>query len=117
MKPLNEAKRLRIYISSTDKFRYSPLYEMIVYAARRYGLSGATVFKGIMGYGSSSEIHTYKLWELSEKMPLTIEIIDDQEKIEEFIEIIKPYFDKIGKGYLMTTENTTVIMHKSGVRK
>lgn len=117
MKPLSEAKRLRIYISSTDKFRYSPLYEVIVYAARRYGISGATVLKGMMGYGSSSEVHTLKLWELSEKMPLIVEIVDGPEKIDHFYEIIKPYFEKIGKGCLITTENITVIMHKTGGSK
>lgn len=114
MKQLSEAKRLRIYISSTDRFRYSPLYEVIVYAARRYGISGATVLKGVMGYGSSSEIHSYKLWELTEKMPLVVEIVDEPEKINRFYEIIKPYFEKIGKGCLITIDNTTIIMHKTG---
>ena len=56
MKPDDKAKRLRIYISSTDKFEHKPLYEVIVYAARKNGLTGATVLKGIMGYGASSEI-------------------------------------------------------------
>jgi PII-like signaling protein len=117
MKPFSEAKRLRIYMSSTDKFRYSPLYEVIVYAARRYGITGASVFKGIMGYGSSSEIHTLKLWELSEKMPLVVEIVDEPEKIDRFYEIIKPYFDKIGKGCMITFDTTSILMHKTGGRK
>jgi PII-like signaling protein len=117
MQPDDKAKRLRIYISSTDKFEHSPLYEVIVYAARSYGLTGATVLKGIMGYGASSEIYTDKLWEISEKIPLVIEIIDESHKIEPFIEHITPYFEKAGKGFIVTLEETTVLMHKTGSRK
>jgi uncharacterized protein len=117
MKPLSEAKRLRVYISSTDKFKYSPLYEVIVYAARRYGLAGATVFKGTMGYGSSSEIHSNKLWELSEKLPVIVEIIDETDKIYKFYETLKPYFEKIDKGYMITIDNVTIVTHKTGKNK
>jgi uncharacterized protein len=114
MNPDNKAKRLRIYVSSTDQFKHAPLYEVIVYAARRYGITGATVFKGIMGYGASSEIYSNKLWEVSEKLPLVIEIIDEDKKIDSFFETIKPYFDKIGKGHIITIDETSVIMHKVG---
>jgi uncharacterized protein len=117
MQPDDKAKRLRIYISSTDKFEHSPLYEIIVYEARSYGLTGATVLKGIMGYGASSEIYTDKLWEISEKIPLVIDIIDESHKIEPFIEHITPYFEKAGKGFIVTLEETTVIMHKTGSKK
>jgi PII-like signaling protein len=117
MQPDDKAKRLRIYISSTDKFEHSPLYEIIVYESRSYGLTGATVLKGIMGYGASSEIYTDKLWEISEKIPLVIEIIDESHKIEPFIEHITPYFEKAGKGFIVTLEETTVIMHKTGSKK
>jgi len=102
MQPDDKAKRLRIYISSTDKFEHSPLYEIIVYEARSYGLTGATVLKGIMGYGASSEIYTDKLWEISEKIPLVIEIIDESHKIEPFIEHITPYFEKVGRIHCYT---------------
>jgi uncharacterized protein len=114
MKPGDKAKRLRIYISSTDKFKHSPLYEVIVYAARRYGISGATVLKGVMGFGASSEIYSNKLWEISEKLPLVVEIIDESHKIDSFFESIKPFFDKIGKGHIITMDETTVILHKTG---
>ena len=117
MQPEDKAKRLRIYISSTDKFEHSPLYEVIVYAARSYGLTGATVLKGIMGFGSSSEIYSDKLWEISEKIPLVIEIIDESHKIEPFIEHINPYFEKAGKGYIITLDETTVLKHKTGNKK
>lgn len=117
MKPYNKAKRLRIYLSSTDKFKHTPLYEVIVFAARRYGLTGATVLKGIMGFGASSEIHSNKLWEITEKLPIVIEIIDESHKIESFLESIKPYFEKMGKGHLITIEETTIVIHKTGKRR
>jgi PII-like signaling protein len=113
----DKAKRLRIYISSTDKFEHSPLYEVIVYSARSFGLTGATVFKGIMGYGASSEIYSNKLWEISEKVPLVIEIIDESLKIGSFIEHIKPYFEKAGKGHIITLDDTTILVHRTGIKK
>jgi PII-like signaling protein len=113
----DRATRLRIYISSTDKYEHSPLYEVIVYAAKSYGLTGATVLKGIMGFGASSEIYSNKLWEISEKVPLVIEIIDESHKIEPFIDHIKPFFEKAGKGHIITLEETKVIMHKTGKKK
>jgi len=112
-----KAKRLRIYISSTDKFEHKPLYEVIVYSARKHGIAGATVLKGIMGYGSSSQIYTDKLWEISEKTPLIVEIIDETHKIDSFILSIKPVFDNLGKGHIVTAEETTVILHKTGTKK
>lgn len=117
MKPEDKAKRLRIYISSTDKFRHSPLYEVIVFAASRYGIAGATVLKGVMGYGASSEVYTNKLWEISEKVPLIVEIIDEPGKIDSFIETLKPVFDEIGKGHIITLDETTIIMHRTGIKK
>jgi PII-like signaling protein len=117
MKPDDIAKRLRIYISSTDKFEHKPLYEVIVYSARSYGITGATVLKGIMGYGASSEIYSDKLWEISEKIPLVVEIIDEPEKIDSFIDSIKPFFDKIGKGHIITVDETTIIRHNPGIKK
>ena len=114
MKPNDKAKRLRIYISSTDKYEHTPLYEVIVYTAREKGITGATVLKGIMGYGASSEIYSNKLWEITEKIPLVIEIIDESYKIESLFESIKPLFDKTGKGHIITIDETTVLMHKQG---
>jgi uncharacterized protein len=117
MKPYEKAKRLRIYISSTDKVEHKPLYEVIVFSARNFGITGATVLKGIMGFGSSSEIYSDKLWEISEKIPLVVEIIDESSKIEAFIESIKPLFENIGKGHLVTVDETLIIFHKPGVKK
>lgn len=108
-----EATLLRIFISSTDKFRHKPLYEVIVYAARRYGLAGATVMKGLMGYGGSSMVYSPKIWEVVEKAPLVIEIIDQEEKIADFLRLISPYFEKVKSGCIVTTEKARIIFHKT----
>lgn len=117
METNSEAKLLRIFISSTDKFKHTPLYEVIVFAAKRYGLSGATVLKGVMGYGASHVISSMKFWEFTEKMPMVVEIVDDAEKIEKFTETILPYFDKIRYGGMITLEKAIIVLHKQGTKK
>ncbi|MCX6280806.1 MAG: DUF190 domain-containing protein [Bacteroidetes bacterium] len=114
MEITGEAKLLRIFISSTDKFRHKPLYEVIVFAAKRYGLAGATVLKGCMGYGASSMVYSQKLWDISEKMPIIIEIVDDSVKIDGFVDSILPYFEKVPKGGLITLEKVSIVLHKRG---
>lgn len=108
---------LRFFISNTDKFRHAPFYETIVYAAKRYGLNGATVFRGTMGFGSSSVIHSVKFWEIAEKVPVVIEIIDEKEKIDCFIEKILPWSDKLKFGCLITVEDVRVVLHIKGSKK
>ena len=112
-----QAKILRIFISSTDKFRHTPLYEVLVYAAKRYDLAGATVLKGTMGYGTSSAVHSQKFWEVSEKLPMVVEIVDEAEKIDAFAETLLPYFEKIHTGCMITSEKTDIILHKRGGKK
>ncbi|WP_321518844.1 DUF190 domain-containing protein [uncultured Bacteroides sp.] len=117
MEAKSEAKILRIFISNTDKFKHSILYETIVFAAKRYGLAGATVTKGIMGFGSSSIIRSVKFWEITEKLPVVVEIADESEKIDMFIEKILPWFDYLPSGCLITVENASIILHKQGKTK
>lgn len=105
-----EAKLLRIFISNTDTFKHRPLYEMVVYAAKRYGMAGATVLKGTMGYGSSSVIRSVKFWEITEKLPLVIEIIDEAEKI-------LPWFEKLRYGCLISVEKAEILLYKQGEKK
>lgn len=112
-----EAKILRIFISSTDKFKHTPLYEVIVFAAKRYGLAGATVLKGVMGFGASRSINSMKFFEISEKMPMVVEIIDESEKIDKFAELIIPYFEKITSGCMITSEKASIILYKKGKKK
>ncbi len=81
---------LRIFIGESDRHEGAPLYEWIVREARREGLAGATVLRGIMGFGRHSRIHTSKILRLSMDMPLVIEIVDEREKLEAFLDHIDP---------------------------
>lgn len=114
MVPMKNAKVMRIFVSSTDKYKHEPMYEAIVYAAKRYGLAGATVLKGVMGYGASSNVTRVNLFELSEKLPLVIEIVDTTEKIEQFSEIVKSFFDQVRYGGMITIEDARIILYKKG---
>ncbi len=79
---------LRIFIGESDKYQGKPLYEWIVLEARKFGLAGATVLRGIMGFGPSSKISTYKILRISEDMPVVIEVVDTHKKLESFLEQI-----------------------------
>ena len=117
MKTNDNVKILRVYTSSTDKLKHSPLYEMLVFAARRNGMAGATVHKGVMGFGGSSVIHSAKFWETNDKLPVVVEIIDEGSKIEAFFEVIKPYLENVRYGCLVTMEDAQVMLYKSGSKK
>lgn len=105
---------MKVYASSTDRLGSQLLYEAIVYRAREAGLSGATVFRGVMGYGLSSHIHSSRFWELTEKLPVVIEIIDTEEKIEKFYSIIGPELEALPKGCLVTVMPLDIVLHKHG---
>ncbi|OGU74927.1 MAG: hypothetical protein A2V93_04230 [Ignavibacteria bacterium RBG_16_34_14] len=109
-----EAKLLRIFVGENDKSGHIPVYEKIVIAARENGLAGATVFKGIMGYGGKSRIHTAKILRLSEDLPLIIEIVDEAEKIEQFIPIVNELFESSKSGGLITIEKVEIIKYTPG---
>ena len=83
-----EGYLLRIFIGESDKHDGKPLYEWIVLKARQEGLAGATVLRGMMGFGAHSRIHTFKIERLSEDLPIIIEIVDTREKLEKFLSII-----------------------------
>lgn len=106
-----DAKLLRIFIGENDKIGNIPAYEKIVLEARKFGLAGATVFKGIMGYGGNSIIHTSKILRLSEDLPLIIEIVDEIKKIEEFIKILDTIFEEANCGGLITIEKAQIIKY------
>ncbi len=113
----SKAIRLRIYIGSTDKVDNSLLSEQIVHQAREFGLAGATVTKGIIGFGASSIIHSYKFWEVSEKVPVVVEIVDEESKVLSFFDTIKPTLQKMRYGCLATTETVNVLYYKPGEKK
>jgi len=109
---------LRIHASSTDKIGHKLLYEYIVYLAKEDGISGVTVYRGIMGYGESSKhIDSSKFWELTEKLPIMIEIIDKTDKIESFYSKIETDLINMSKGCLVTIEPIKIKLQKSGERK
>ena len=113
MKIEGEAKLLRIFIGEADKVSHSPVYETIVTEARKNNLAGATVYKGIMGYGGNSRIHSAKILRLSEDLPLVVEIVDEEKKIEEFIPIVNKIFEDANCGGLITIERAEIIKYTS----
>ena len=108
-------KMLKIYVSNTDKLMGKSVYEGLAYEAKNFGLAGVTVYKGVMGSGKSSEMHSEKFWEISEKIPVILEFVDVAEKIDGFILLIKPLIDKLPKGCLMVTQQVDVVLQKQGV--
>lgn len=112
-----EAKLLRIFIGESDKIHTTTVYETIVLEARKAGLAGATVFKGIMGFGGRSRIHTSKILRLSEDMPLIIEIVDEEIKIDTFIPIVEQIFDEANCGGLITIEKAEIIKYVKWVSR
>ena len=111
MKIEGEAKLLRIFLGEDDRISHMPVYEKIVMEARKNNLAGATVYKGIMGYGGNSRIHTAKVLRLSEDLPLVIEIVDEQKKIEEFIPFVEQIFEEANCGGLITMEKADIIKY------
>jgi PII-like signaling protein len=106
-----EAKLLRIFVGESDLINHAPVYEKIVLEARKAGLAGATVTKGISGFGASSRIHTTKILRLSEDLPLVIEIVDEEKKIEEFIPVLNRIFDDANSGGMITMERVNIIKY------
>ena len=102
-----EAVLLRIFIGETDRIKGRPLYEAIVLKAREAGLAGATVLRGPMSFGKSSTLHTAKVLRLSEDLPIVIEIVDTQEKIDAFLPVLDPM---MGSG-LVTLERVQVLQY------
>ena len=104
-----QALLLRIFIGEDDKFGGSPLYEAIVLKAREMHLAGATVLRGPMSFGASSRLHTAKILRLSEDLPLVIEIVDSEEKIDDFL----PVLDRMMSSGLVTLEKVQVLQYGS----
>lgn len=107
-----DAKLLRIFVGESDKYKSQPLYEVIVYEASKRKLSGATVTRGIMGFGANSVVHTTKLFEISSDLPMVIEIVDTEENIRDFTRFIENLFEQTGSGGMITIEKAEVIMYR-----
>jgi uncharacterized protein len=102
------AMRLTIYIGESDRYHHKPVSDEIVHRAHAAGLAGASVFRGLEGFGASSHIHTTRILSLSDDLPLAIVIIDSEEKIREFL----PQLDDVtGGGALVTLDEVDVVRH------
>lgn len=108
----HEAVLLRIHLGESDKWQHQPLYEALVLKARELQLAGATVLRGPMSFGRSSRLHTAKVLRLSEDLPLVIEIVDQEDKIDAFL----PVLEKMMQGGLVTMEKVRVIHYRGGAQ-
>ena len=108
-----DSQLLRIFIGELDKSHNRPLYEALVFAAKKQGIAGATVLRGILSYGASSHIHTAKLLDLSFDLPIVVEIIDTTEKIGGFLDTANKMIEDAGCGALITVEKAEVIHYRS----
>jgi len=107
-----QAVLLRIFVGEADKIDHTPVYEKMIQAARKHALAGATVIRGIMSYGASTVIHTAQWIEISQDLPIIVEIVDAEDKINTFIPIIHEIFSKSQRGGLITTEKVNVIFYQ-----
>lgn len=105
MREPQEACLLRVFVGESDRHDGRPLYQAIVEEARRAGLAGATVLRGLMGYGATSRLHTVKVLRISEDLPLVIEMVDSEAKIEAFL----PTLGRLAPEGLVTIEKVRVV--------
>jgi hypothetical protein len=120
MKITGEGKLLRIFVGESDRLHGHALYDLLVRTAHDRGLAGATVWRGIEGYGAASRIHTAKILRLSEDLPILIEIVDTEAKIRDVLPALEALLEEAGCGGLMTLERAEVIRYTpgtSGARK
>jgi uncharacterized protein len=107
-----ERTPMRIHIGESDKWHGKPLYEAIVEMLRKEGFSGATVLRGVAGYGGSSVYHTDKILRLSQDLPIVLEVIESTERIEQLL----PRLDEMVDGGLITLEKVRVILYRPAKR-
>ena len=112
-----QSKLLRIFLGEADRIGHRLLYEVILMKAKEKGLAGGTVLKGVMSFGASSRIHRARLIELSEDLPIVVEIVDAAEKIDSFLSIVNELFEQCGKGGLITLEKVDVVYYKPRKRE
>ncbi|TAK11291.1 MAG: DUF190 domain-containing protein [Anaerolineae bacterium] len=110
MELLNEAYLLRIFIGESDKTEGQPLYEWLVHVAKRQELAGATVLRGMMGFGSRSRIHSSKILRLSQDLPIIVEIVDTANRLNAYLALVEPH---INDG-MATLEKAEVRFYRSG---
>jgi PII-like signaling protein len=108
-------KLLRVFVGADDRYKGKPLFEAIVLRLREIGLAGATVLRGIEGYGANSRvIRTSRLLRLSEDLPILVEVVDSAERIEQAITVIEGMLEEVACGSMMTLEQVEIIRYKPG---
>lgn len=108
-------KLLRVFVGADDRYKGRPLFEAIVLKMREIGLAGATVLRGIEGYGANSRVlRTSRLLRLSEDLPVLVEVVDAEEKIEGAVAVIEEMLEEVGCGSMMTLEKVEIIRYKPG---
>jgi len=112
MKLSGDAILLRVFLGEADKHEGKPLYEQIVLKARELNIAGATVLRGVMGYGARSRLHTAKVLRLSEDMPMVIEIVDTADKLAPLL----PFLDEVVDEGMVTQEKVQVVHYRHGRR-
>jgi uncharacterized protein len=105
-------KLVRIFVGESDRWHHEPLFEAIVRPAREAGLAGATVVRGIEGFGASSHLHTTRILRLSEDLPIVIEIVDQEDRVNAFLPIID---EMVGDG-MVTIENVQIVAYRGSAR-
>ncbi len=108
MKISEDGQLLRIFIGESDRWDGKPLYEAIILKAREMGIAGATMLRGLMGFGAASRIHTAKILRLSEDLPIVVEIVDSADKIDALL----PMIDEMVEEGLVTLEKVRVIQYR-----
>ena len=113
MQTLEQGKLLRIFVGESDRWNHQPLYEAIVLKARELGLAGATVLRGPMGFGANSRLHTAKILRLSMDLPMVIEIVDTDERIQQLL----PQLEEMVLEGLVTLEDVQVLKYRANEQK
>ena len=111
MRLSGEAKLLRIFIGEKDRVGHKPLFEVFVQKARELGLAGCTVLRAVEGFGAGSVIHKAKLLELSEDLPFVLEIVDSEDRINDFIAVVDQLFEQAQCGGLVTMERVQILKY------
>lgn len=109
-----QAKLLRIFVAESHKLDHQPLYELLVEKARASGLAGATALRGVLSYGASARVHTAKILDLAADMPMVVEIVDEEDKVDAFVSTVDELFEAAGCGGLVTMERVEVICYGPG---
>jgi len=117
MKVASDGNLLRIFVGESDRLHGRTLYDVIVRTAHEIGLAGATVWRGIEGYGAASRIHTASILRLSEDLPVLIEIVDSEERIRAALPRLEALLEEAGCGGLITLEKAEVIRYTPGASR